>query len=562
MTETLLDFRRPITLRFPTTNEPAFDFLRLAAARGDGLDIALRFFSQPDERTADEDLIQAALATFDSEDPPKNLNDLRERVDGLGEVLAERLNTALSFNGATRRSENRLQPALVEALLDPESDPLEACPPPDTTPIPLDLDQVGAPFLLDQVGVIEQPGEGSGNLDSLLAAMSAYALNRLARARAENNEELIQVLAEMERAATKLVCRIGNSESPRAEVAQRLAQGLEQLARDKATRNADERLEAAAFTVIGDILAASPNRTINFPAPWQTRFSDFPEGDEGTFIKDPAPPAKVTYQASFNLKKVFCKIETSPKVGVDEFRISHGTIIDGEQGATGTYMNDFDEADASKRTRKPNLEFFKFDVPEQAGKTKTFRLFLQPFESDAITGEDLLPFLKVFYKLLDILAQIAAQIAAAKIEQALQKVKAQGRAIDPRKLEELKKAAKGVVNKMVIKDAVKRMSEAGAITFLNFFNSPDPFTLVTVDGSVKSNGPNKAPDWQFRVSGGSLPENESKKVKVSGKTGEQLVKNFPIHEINVKGSGQKPGVDPKIGAYTLDLSMVVNPKPV
>lgn len=550
MTDSILDITRPITRRFNPSNEPAFDFLRLAARRGDGLDIAMHFFSRPDERTADEDLLQAALAQFDSEEPPQNLNELRERVDGLGDVLADRLNTALTANGATRLTTARLQPALIEALLDPDSDPIATCPPPDTTPIPLDLDQVGAPFLLDQSGLIDRPGEEFTGLDSMLRAQAGFALTRLARARVENNEQLIGLLDELEQAAVRIVCRMGRSDQPRADVACRLTQMLEALARDKATRNADERMEAAALTVVGDFLAASPGRRIQFPQPWLTRINDFPESDDdGTFIEDPIPVTQTkTYELAVLLNKVKCVVETSPKWGSDEFRIGYDARADGSSIATGKYADDFDEA-ADGNTKIPNLEFFNIKVPSQKGKTRTFKLLLQPYESDSITFEDLKPFLKVFSKIIDVLAEIAAAALRAKITRAIQKASAQGRTVDPKLLGELRKAATATVDKAIVKEAVKLMAEKSAIGFLNFFNGPDPFTIVTVTGSVTSNGPTQPPTWRYTVSGGSVPDNKKRQGKVVARTKVEEVRKFPIHEANVPKE--------KRGEYELTMSVVV-----
>ncbi len=560
MTDTLLDI--PTRSAFVTTHEPAFDFMRLIAGREDGRDVATRFFSQPETRTVDEDLIDAMINAFNEDEPPKDLNDLRERVDGLGDILAERLSSALAANGALRRSTGRLNPALIETLSDPNADTDDLCPPAEFAIQDLDFNSIGTPGLFDQPGGIMGPGEGATGLDRFLAGCAAYALDRFACARAENNEDLIQLLEEFEDAATTLVCRLCPEQAPRATVKATVARELERLARNKATRHAEERFETGVDAAVAELLAASVGPIVRFPALWLDRMTPFPEtqpGDE--FIEDTqTPTATKLYELSVQLKQVLCKIETSPKWGKDEFRIATAARVDGKAVASASYAADFDE-NAPGNKKNPKLEFFKFDVPQEAGKTKKFTLVMQPFESDAVTVDDLAPYLKTLGVIIEVLVNVAVAVATQRFAQKLSEASAARRYLSPEKIQALQRALFEAADKTIIKDALENMVEEGAIGFFKFFNGPDPFTLVKLTGSVTSNGPKKPPTWQFSLSGGTVDQGGQFATSVKEKTGQRNINQLKIHEVNVDGSGQKPFVDPKIGAYLLDMAVVVREKP-
>lgn len=558
MTDTLLDI--PTRPAFVTTTEPAFDFMRLIAGRADGRAIAKRFFAQPDTRTVDEDLIDAMINAFNADEPPKDLNDLRERVDGLGDVLAERLSTALAANGALRRSNGRLNPALIETLSDPSATTDDLCPPAVIEVADFDFNTYGQPSVWNQPGGIQAPGAGHTGLDKLLAGCTAYALERLALARAENHQMLVPLLDEFEDAATRLACRLCGEHAPRTTVQAFMARAHESLSRARETRHAEERFETALALYTAEIEAASVGGHPNIPMPWLQRVPPFPAAENGdTFIGDPKTPAlDTTYELSVQLNQVTCKIETTPKWGADEFRIATAARVDGTAVASANYAEDFDET-APGNSKVANLEFFKFEVPKEKGVTKSFRLLLQPYESDAITAADLAPYVKILNKVIE--ALVDAAIAPAKQRITAKITQTANTTRRPSTSKTLQRVALEALDKSLVTETLNQMVGESALKFFNFFNGPDAFTLVTLQGSVTSNGPKDAPTWQFTVTGGTPGQEGKFANSVTKKAGLEKINQLKIHEVNAKGSGKQPFTDPDIGAYQLDMSVVVREKP-
>ena len=561
MTDTVIDVNGTST-DFSTERPgvaPAFDFLRRVAGRADAVGIASQLLEQPGVRNVDEGLLRKMFEELNSEAPPRNLAELKHRVDGLGDTLGDRLTTALAFNGVLRWSDGRLRPGFVEALADEGVDPICACPQPETALVPLDLDRVCEPFYLDKVGVIQNPGFGNTGLDALIQASASFGLARLARARVEDDPVFVPLLDELEEVGYRLLCRRPEIAQPRAAIRAHIDVALERLARGKASRNADQRLDDAVMLAFSELLVASPGRIVQFPPAWKDRLEpiEIPDGDDG-FIEGPVLIGQdKAYELAINLNRVRCEVETTPKAGEDEFRIQTKSTVQSKNVLSKNYGHDFDEAEEDI----PNLEILKFAVPKKAGSTQTFRTYFQPYESDELTAGDITRFLNVLAKIVEAIAKVAEAASKKKAAKTAEKAGAGAGEAQLKKVKSVKETLEKLPDKKAIQKAVEGLGEAGAFGFLSFLNGNDAFTTVTISGSVTSNGPQLAPDWSYQVTGGTLSANQKRKVMVKAKTGARNIKRLQVHELNAKGIGLAPGKDPEIGAYLLDLAVVVREKP-